>query len=464
MEIEAPRCKMLSANFESRINAKWRSDLQVNDGVLLLGHLAHVLGDPFADSKALEIQEKGAIYIDSTGRIGSYGSAEALKTAFPKAQIRDFGSAWILPGFVDGHIHFPQMEAIASEAGTLMDWLEKKIFPAECALEDPVFAATLAQRFVERLLASGTTTAMVFGSQFLAANRHLFASAERHGLNLMAGMTMMDQGGPTKLLRSPTAAYDQVKTLAEEVREKPGLTYVITPRFALSTSPEMLDVCQALVAELPDCPVQTHINESPGEIAAVGAMFPQARDYLSVYEKADLIQQRTVLAHNIHPTEGELARIADRGAAVCHCPNSNLFLGSGLFPLQRHLDLGIPVLMGTDIGAGLRFCLLDELSEAYKVQKIQGLFLNAAKLLYLATLGAQKALGRDRHWGNFAQGKQADLVVLQPARDPDLARRIQAADHGEAALFALIMMGGRHIVEETLVAGQIRYRNRATGY
>lgn len=432
--------------------------------VLILGNIAHLKGNPFDQSKALEVLEKGALLVDGDGTVADLGPKETLLKNYPEATCRDFGNAWLLPGFIDGHSHFPQLNAIASQAGTLLHWLETQIFPAEIALADPTHAAQLAERFVRRLLGSGTTTAMVYGSQYLHANLSLFEAAEQAGLNLLSGMTLMDRGGPQELLQSPQDAYDHSLQLAQLAETQNCVQYVITPRFALTSSPELLDVCQALASALPDAYIQTHINESLEEIESTARAFPKSADYLGVYEAYGLLRPGAVLAHNIHATNSELKRIAASGTAVCHCPNSNLFLGSGLFPLQRHLDAGVKVLMGTDIGAGLRFSLLEELCEAYKVQKLQGQSLAAEQLLYLATFGAAKALHIDHLVGNFEHGKRADFVILQPARDPYLAQRIAAAPDASAALFCLIMLGNQHILEETHVAGKVVYRNGAPGF
>lgn len=427
--------------------------------VLLLGHVAHLRGNPFWDEDALEIIENGALLVDSDGFIRDLGPQSEMRKAYSHAKQRDFGSGWIVPGMVDGHVHFPQMDAMASQAGTLLDWLSTQIYPAEMALSDPVHAEKAARRFVRRLLASGTTTAMVFGSQFVSANLALYHQAEAQGLNLFSGLTMMDVEAPPELCQTPQQAHDDVLVLAKAAQSLSRVSYTLTPRFALATSRDMLDVCKSLVRALPGCLVQTHINESNEEIQAVAATFPECEDYLDVYERAGLIKSGTVLAHNIHVSESQLRRIAAAGAAVCHCPNSNLFLGSGLFPLQRHLDASVPVLLGSDIGAGLRLCLFEELCEAYKVQKLQGLALNAGQMLYLATLAGAEALALSDRLGNFQIGKQADLVIFQPARDTDLAIRLANAPDGNSALFALIMLATQHLVEETHVQGRVCYRN-----
>lgn len=417
------------------------------------GTLAHLRGDPWAESDALEIIPGGALAVDGAGCIAAYGESAGLRTAFPDAAIADHGSAWLIPGLIDAHLHFPQFYATAAPGRNLLDWLEHAIFPAEAACADAHGAAAMAERFVARLLACGTTTAAVFGSQFYPANVALFEAADRAGLHLIAGMTLMDRGGPAVLLQTPEQAIDHMERLAALCAGKPRLCHAVTPRFAPSCSPAMLAVCGEFLRDHPDSYLQTHINESPGEIEAARAAFPGCRHYLDVYDRHGLIGPRSLLAHSIHSSPDELARMAEAGCAVCHCPTSNLYLGSGLFPLRHHLDHGIPVAVGTDIGAGTHCSVWRELAEVYKVQQMQGLSLDAAQLLYLATLGAARALAVDGGTGNFAPGKSADFCVLDPEHDDYLPARLDRCDGAEARLFCLLQLADERHVSCTYVQG-----------
>ncbi|MEI7868572.1 MAG: guanine deaminase [Candidatus Methylumidiphilus sp.] len=425
-----------------------------------LGTLAHLKANPFENPDALEIIEYGALWVDEKGAIIDYGKRSDILPKVPEAWIEDFDDAWLIPGLIDGHIHFPQYYATAAHGGQLLDWLVQSILPAETAFADPVYGKDAAKRFVKQLLSCGTTTAMVFGSQFHHANEALFEAAKESGLRLIAGATLMDSPGegiPDSLLQTPKQALADAETLINLCRDEPLLHYAITPRYALSCSEEMMRLCAGLLHDHPETYLQTHINENRNEIEAVLGHFNQCKDYLEAYEHYGLVTDRTVLAHNIHPTDGELTRIAQAGCAVCHCPSSNLYLGSGLFPLSRHVKQGIGIVLGTDIGAGTSFSIWRNLSDAYKIQQLQGQSLDAAHLLYLATLGGAKALRLDHETGNFAMGKSADFFVLDPQEDDYLAERLRHCQNLDQQLFCLLHLASERQIEATFVRGRRVY-------
>ncbi|HYE34734.1 guanine deaminase [Methylocaldum sp.] len=419
------------------------------------GTIAHLRGDPFAGEGALEIIERGALAINLSGRIASLGERKSVLAALPQSEIIDHGSAWIIPGLIDAHLHFPQFYATAGLGKGLLDWLENTIYPAEASFACESFAREAAQHFVERLLACGTTTAMVFGSQFYEANVALFDAARQSGIRLIAGMTLMDRNAPHPLLRTAEQSIDEIEKLIGVCQSAPLLHYAITPRFALSCSPELLEMCSTLLRGHPECYLQTHINETRSEIAAVRAAFPRSRHYLDVYDSFGLIAERTVLAHSLYTTETEMDRMAEASCAVCHCPTSNAYLGSGLFPLQEHLRHGIRVAVGTDIGAGTQFSVWRELSETYKVQQLQGFCLNAERLLYLATLGGAKALRLENEAGNFEPGKSADFFVLKHGEDRYLSARLARCENLMEQLFCLLQLADERHIHSTYVHGRI---------
>lgn len=406
------------------------------------GRVAHLRADPNQMHGALEVIENGALLVNEDGRIDQTGPRDKIITLAPDARQVDHGDAWLLPGLIDGHVHYPQFYATAAAGTGLLDWLNRSIFPSEAALADPDFAEQLARDFVRRLLRSGTTTAAVFGSQYQHANSALFDAADAGGLRMIAGATLMDQGAPQELLQTPEQAHAQCTQLIRQCLERPRLHYAVTPRFALSCSEAMLEMCGTLLREFPDVYLQTHINESPGEIEAVHRMFPWARHYLDVYDRFGLLGEQALLAHSIHTGAPELTHMAEARAAVCHCPGSNLYLGSGLFPLRAHQRHGLKLAVGTDIGAGTHFSVWNELSECYKVQQLQGHTLGVAELLYLGTLGGAEALGLAAQTGNFAAGKCADFLVLATEGDDYLEERLRRCESQEDQLFCLIHLAG----------------------
>jgi len=422
---------------------------------LHLGKLAHLLGDPLTGAEFLEIVEHGALLVDDRGRILAAGDRADLEDRAGAACRVDHGSAWLLPGLVDGHSHFPQYHVTAAPGADLLDWLERSVFPAEARFVEEEYARAVAAAFVDRLLACGTTTAMVFGSQFVGANLALFDAAKAAGLRLIAGMTVMDRGAPKALLHKLNQARDGMEYLISHVQGDPLLHYAITPRFAPVCTAALLELCGDLHRAYPDSYVQTHINENPAEIRRTAELFPKERDYLAVYQHFGLIGRRSMLAHDIHVSDDQLQRIAYAQCGVCHCPTSNLYLGSGLFPLQRHVERGIAVAVGTDIGAGTRFSLWQELAEVYKLQQLQNYRLDTARLLYLGTLGGAVALELDQETGNFEAGKSADFLVLAPADCPYMAERLDRCESHEEQLFCLLHLATEREIRATYLAGRM---------
>ena len=416
-----------------------------------LGTLAHLRGDPFVHPDALEIIPDGALWVDAGGRIAGYGPAGEAPADGERV---DFGGAWLLPGLIDAHLHFPQYYAVAAANRGLLAWLRETVFPEEMAFRDPGFAAAVAQALVRRLLRGGVTCACAFGSQYPEATEALFEAARAAGLRLIAGPTLMDRNGPDALLTTPERAWRANEALLARYGDHPRLHLALTPRFALSCSPALLEMCGEFRRRHPQVYLQTHINETLAEIAAVQRAFPDAWNYLDVYDRYGLLGPRTLLAHDVHPQRAELRRLAESECRVVHCPGSNLFLGSGLFPLRRHVEHGIPLALGSDIGAGLHFSVWEELAEAYKIQRLQGETLTAAQLLHLVTLGAAEALGLAGEIGSFAPGKAADFFVLDPGGDDYLQARLARCRTPGDRLFALMHLAGAAQVRCTFVAGR----------
>jgi guanine deaminase len=423
---------------------------------LIRARIAHTPANPFTTSDALVGIEDGGLLI-ADGVIVACGPYDAVRSHARDAQIVDWRDGYVVPGFVDAHVHFPQLRIIGSLGRDLLAWLNEIALPEEARLADDRYADAVAGRFVHTLLAHGTTSALVFGAHFPAATATLFEHADRAGLRLTAGLVLSDRELRPELHQTPLDAYRESRRLIERYHGRGRLQYAVTPRFALSTSEAMLEVCQTLVAETPDLGVHTHLNESAGEIARCLQLFPWASDYLAVYERFGLSGARTVFAHNVHPTDAELARLAASAASVAHCPCSNAALGSGIFPLRRHLDAGVPCALGTDVGAGTGFGLLKEGLQAYLMQRVLagGVPLTPAHLLFLSTRAGALALGRDASVGDFTPGKAADLVYLCPPRGSVLDGALQHVPDLIGALGALFTLGGADCVKEVRIAGGV---------
>ena len=413
----------------------------------------HTPRDPFTEGGALEAFSDGGLAF-ADGRIEAVGSFDQIRAAYPDADVRDERDAVLVPGFVDTHVHFPQLAIMGSMGLSLLDWLERYALPEEVRMADPEHARRVAREFVAGLAGNGTTTALVFGSHFPAAQEALFDAAERSGLRIASGLVVSDRNLRPELHVDPEHAYEAGRELAERWHGRGRLRYAVTPRFSLSCTEGMLEACGALHGEV-GALVTSHMNENVDEVAAVRAAFDGFDDYLHTYEHFGLVGESTVLAHNDHPSERELARLGAARASVAHCPESNAFLGSGLFPMRDHLDHGVRVALGTDVGAGTGLSMLKEALTAYQLQMLRPdpPPIGPAHLLYLSTRAGARALGMD-DVGDLSPGKAADLVLLRPPPGSTLEAVLRHSDSPERTLGALFALAREESVVEVRIAGE----------
>lgn len=395
--------------------------------------------------------EDGAV-LTRNGLITGVGHYGDLQTGgIPET---DHRPCLILPGFIDPHLHFPQVQVVASWASQLLDWLNDYTFPAEAEYADPAHAARMAGAFCDRLIANGTTTVSAYGSVHAASARALFSEALRRNMRIAAGKVMMDRNAPPGVLDSPQQGYDDTKALIAEFHGKGRLDYVITPRFAITSTPAQMEATQALVTEHPDLLVQTHLSENLDEIDLTLRLYPEARDYLDVYDRYGLLGPRTLMGHCIHLSDREIARMAETGTRAIACPTSNLFLGSGLFDRQRLEDAGVVTGIATDIGGGTSWSMLATLNEGYKVLQLQRQKLHPYALFHWATAGNAAAMGLQDRIGRIALGMEADLVVLDARATDEMRLRMARAEALAEELFILAIMGDDRAVTQTYIAGR----------
>ncbi len=420
---------------------------------LLLGQTLCFDGNPFTQGvEAARHERRGAVAIED-GRIIAVGTADALRAQFPQARPVDYGNDLISPGFVDAHVHYPQTGIIASWGKRLIDWLNSYTFPEEARFGDPGYAAEMARMFFDLTLGHGTTTSVSFCTIHPASVDAYFSEAQARGLRALGGKTCMDRNAPDNLRDTAQAAHDESRALIQRWHGVDRLGYVITPRFAPTSSPEQLEALGALWAEHPDCLMQTHLSEQVEEIEWVARLFPDARDYLDVYERFGLAGPGALMGHAIHLTARECAAIAERDISLVHCPTSNTFIGSGLFDMDGLAGAGLRVGLATDVGGGSSFSMLRTMAAAYEVGQLGGRALHPAELWWLATQGSARALRLDGVIGNLAPGMEADLTVIDLASTPAIAQRAGRADDFWEALFPTIMMGDDRAVRDVWVAG-----------
>ena len=396
--------------------------------------IAHTPRNPFQNPDALEAIQDGGVVVQG-GKILATDEFNSLEHEFPDAEIIDLRPGFLLPGFVDCHVHFPQVAVIGAMGLRLLDWLETRTLPFEAKLADTDFAREVAKDFLAHLARNGTTTAMVFGSHFKDATHAFFQEAERTGLRITSGMVLSDRMLRAELHQTPQYALESGLELIRDWHNRGRLRYAVMPRFSLSCSDAMLEVCRTLLESSPGLFFHTHINENPREIQTVLELFAGAKDYLESYEKHNLVTRQSVFAHSVHPTNSELTRLARAGSSIAHCASSNAFIGSGLFPMRRHLENNVRVALGSDVGGGTGFSILKEGLQAYQTQMQRsaieegdGVPLDPARLLYLATRAGADALELPEV-GDFSPGKAFDAVLIQPRAGSTLERTL-ALSHG----------------------------------
>jgi len=401
--------------------------------------------------------EDGCLLVDSKGQIVSVGPSPEVFPA--ETVVLDLRPAWILPGFIDSHIHFCQLDLIGCYAGELLQWLTQHTFPHEQFLmADTLLLQESARVFVDQLAIHGTTLACIYGPSQLVPTEILFQELAKRGIRAILGKTSMDRHAPADLLSSvehDIQAHEQLYRDWHNYQGDGRLFYAITPRFAPSCSDELMVSLASFKDRYSEVYVQTHYAENLDELKWVQELYPSCHDYLAVYSSFGLIGNKSILGHGIHVSPRECQSLANSGATIAHCPTSNLFLGSGLCPVSWLQESGVSVSLGTDVGAGTSFSMWQTMAEAYKVAKLRGESISPSELFYLATLGAAEALGLEDRLGSLSIGKQADFQVIDPTRQALLVRRLERSTDLDQLLFAFMHHCDDRCVMATYVDGRL---------
>lgn len=425
------------------------------------------IADPFyaPEADCIRYFTDGLLIVENR-KVKDLGNYQDLQAKYTDIPITEYREHLIVSGFIDTHIHFPQTEMIASYGEQLLEWLSTYTFPTERKFADRNYASKIASIFLNELLRNGTTTALVFTAVFPQSTDAFFEEAQRRNLRMIAGKVMMDRNAPDFLRDTALSSYIETKQLIEKWHKCDRLFYAVTPRFALTSTPEQLTNIGKLLQEFPDVYLHTHLSENVKEVDAVVAAFTECDDYLDVYDRAGLVTERSVFAHGIQLTDREFTRLSEAKSAIAFCPTSNLFLGSGLFKLEKAKSSETPVKigLGTDVGAGTSFSILKTASAAYQVAQLRSQKLSAFQALFLATLGGARALCLEDKLGNFEIGKEADFVVLNLRSTPIMALRNQSSEDMATTLteisdqlFATIIMGDDRAIAATYIMGELAH-------
>ncbi|MDI5920355.1 guanine deaminase [Halomonas sp. LR5S13] len=436
-----------------------------NDSRVLRAELLSFDADPGEDDAPAEGSVchivDGGIWIEN-GRIHAVDDYARLAPELPEGiEVIDHRGKLITPGFIDSHVHYVQLEIMASYGRQLLDWLNDYTFPEECRFAARAHAEALSEAFLDEMLRVGTTTAQVFCSSHPISVDAFFSASRRRDLRMLAGKVLMDRHAPDALCDDTLGGIRDTERLIGDWHGKGRLGYSLTPRFAPTSSRAQLDATGGLMRNDASLWLQTHLAENTGELDWVAALFPGSRDYLAVYEQSGLVGPRSTFAHGIHLDQAMRGRLAERGANLAFCPSSNLFLGSGLFDRLAAREMALNITYASDVGGGTDLSGLATLKAAYQVGQLRGQPLTAWQGFYGLTLGNARALSLDGHIGRLAPGMEADLVVLDPAATPLLARRTARSRSLSETLFALMMLGDDRSVAETWAGGRLQHRRAA---
>ena len=427
-----------------------------------------VIADPFyrEESECIRYFADGLLVV-ANGKVQEIGNYADLRIRYADIPITNYSDRLIVSGFIDTHIHFPQTEMIAAYGEQLLEWLSTYTFPTEGKFSDRNYAQKISSIFLDELLRNGTTTALVFAAVFPQSVDAFFEEAQRRNLRMIAGKVMMDRNAPDFLTDTAESSYAETKQLIEKWHKCDRLLYAVTPRFAITSTSEQLSNAGKLLAEFPDVYLHTHLSENIKEVETVAELFPDSEGYLDVYDRAGLVGERSVFAHGVQLTDAEFAKLSNAKAAIAFCPTSNLFLGSGLFKLEKAKSIETPVKvgLGTDVGAGTSFSILRTASAAYQVAQLRSQKLSAFQSLFLATLGGARALCLEDKLGNLEVGKEADFVVLNLRSTTIMELRNQPFNASNPLtlaeisdqLFATLIMGDDRAIAATYIMGEIAY-------
>jgi guanine deaminase len=458
------------------------------------GMFFDLVDDPWkhvgCEQNAARFMPDGLLVVKN-GIIADFGNFADVSPRYPGLPVTHLKERLILPGFIDGHIHFPQTRVLGAYGNQLLDWLQTWIFPEEEKYADRDYSREAAKHFFDALLAGGTTTCQAFTTSSPVSTEEFFDEAARRDMRVIAGLSGIDRFAPAGTVITPDFFYRETKRLIERYHRKGRNLYAITPRFAVGCTSEMMERCRQLKQEHNDCWINTHISENPTELRNAKQFYPDCADYTAAHEKHGLLGPKFTAGHGVWLSNDEFRRFAKAGAAVSFCPLSNLFLGSGLFRLGRATDPEhrVRLSLGCDMGGGNAFSMVRVLEEAYKVGLCNNTMLDGSvnprdqdqaeaernklgpyRAFYLATLGGAHSLYLDDLLGNFQKGKEADFVAIDWNAGQSAMRWHQSLttetnpetiDQAAQLLFGVMSLGDDRNIDETWVAGKRAYKKGA---
>ena len=397
--------------------------------------------------------EKGSVVIEN-GLVSDVGELTDIPV---RAIVIDYGEQLICAGFIDAHVHYPQIDVIASYGTQLIEWLNSYTFPEEARFSNKAVADKASEFFLDELLKNGFTTAAVYCTSHPTSVDAFFEASSRRNLRMIAGKVLMDRNAPDSVSDTAKSGYDQSTTLIKKWHGQGRNLYAVTPRFAPTSSPEQLELAGVLYQNTDNVYVQSHVSENLDEIEWVKDLFPEADSYLDVYRRFGLLGPRSLYGHGVHFSDAEIQLAAATGIGIVHCPTSNLFMGSGLFQYNKLKSSGVALAFGTDVGGGTSLSPFATMKSAYEIAQLQGYSLSPEEAFYMASLGSAKTMHLDDKIGRIAPGYEADLAVIDLNSTPIVRNRMHRADSFSDQLFTQIILADDRAIRATYSAGKIVY-------
>lgn len=412
--------------------------------------------DKTAGTEHYVYHEDGILVVES-GKVKEVGSYADMKNKISDITIVDYKDKLITPGFIDTHQHAAQSAIVAAYGEKLLNWLDQYVFPSESMYSDANIARKELNFFLDQLVMNGTTTAVSYGPLFYEATDIFFEELQRRNMRFITGNIMMDRNSPDTLRLSTQENYDISKKLIKKWHNKDRLSFCLSPRFAISSTDQQLELCGALKKEHPDLYIQTHLDENINEVKETKKLFPWSKNYLDIYDHFGLNDRKSVFGHCIHLTDPELELLKKSQAVIAWCPISNNFLGSGMFDLARVIKYTTNITLGSDWGGGNTLSMFAVMDDAYKVAMLKNYKLASMVRWFFATLGAARALQLDDKIGNFEIGKEADFIVIDPSATLYMKYRREKVTDIFETLFILMTLGCDPNIHATYIYGKPAY-------
>ncbi len=432
---------------------------------VISGIIIDIAKNPYLyGENSIKFIENGAVLIEND-KITDIGEKNII---LKQANLLDanflhdnFDGQYISAGFIDSHLHFPQIRMLACYGARLIDWLNQYTFPEESKYQDINFARQMASVFLQILFSHGITTACAYGAVFAQSVEALFDEARNHNYSMICGKVMMNRNAPEYLQDTAQSSFDDSVKLIQKYHGIGRNKYAITPRFAITSTEEQLEMAGHLVKQNPSAYLQTHLGEQPEEIAFTIELFPKFQDYCSIYDHYGLVHEKSLMGHAIYLTQNEAQILQAKKASLVHCPSSNLFIGSGLFPFTRHLD-SQKISIASDIGGGTSVSMLQTIDNAYKIAALQKFSLHPLHSYYMATAGNAENLGLEHEIGRLKSGLYADIIVLNPCATAQMKLRNQIADSHSERIFAMQILGDDRTISQTYISGKPKLNQKET--